>query len=61
MSEGVERSIIDRDTVADLPDHDPNVACGVGDFDHENHIGDPVADFQGITAGRDDLDPDGPR
>lgn len=39
-----EKSIIDKATAADLPDHNPNVACAAGDYNHENHIGDDVDD-----------------
>ncbi len=44
------RSIIDRNAAAQLPPHDPNVACSQGDHDHENHIGDPVDDDPEVAA-----------
>lgn len=45
-----ERTIIDRHDAAELDPADPNVAAGVGDYDHTQHIGEPVDDDHGVAA-----------
>lgn len=48
------RDVIDRQEAAQLPDDNPNLAAGKGDYNHENFIGgDDVDDDGGVAeAGR---------
>jgi hypothetical protein len=52
------RDVLDDETIDQLPADDPNVACAHGNYDHLNHVGDPVDDDGGVAAALAKLDVD---
>lgn len=58
MSDSAQRTVIDRHDAAGLPDHDPNCAAGVGNYNHEDHAGGPVDEDPEVLAAMARLDAD---
>lgn len=44
------RTVLDDEEADQLPADDPNVAAEHGDYNHEDHIGEPVDDDGGVAA-----------